>query len=252
MAQVAEARRKELAEAPAGKPSSSEETTALAHLYRAEVTKANVWRQRLDTTTNWAVVTTAAGISFTLGDKDVERHIVILLTSLLVTFFLFLEARRYRHYDVWQTRVHLIESHFYGPLLWPEGRQPSADWRRLLAKDLQSPAYHIPYREALGWRLRRNYVWIYAVLMLTWLAKLFLHPQPAASWRELVSHAAIGSVPGTWTMSAAILFHCSLIVIAIITWGMQTASGEVMTPKRTRDKIERADSRLSEAPATGE
>jgi uncharacterized membrane protein len=148
--------------------------------------------------------------------------------------------------------VHLLESHFFAPLLWPEGRLPSADWRRLLAKDLQSPAYHIPYREALGWRLRRNYVWIYAVLLLTWLAKLFLHPRPAGSWREVVSHAAIGDVPGSIVMTAAIIFHCSLMVVAVVTWSMQTASGEVVTPRRTRDKIEHAQTHLSETPAATE
>lgn len=31
-------------------------TTAMVHFFRAEVQRANVWRQRLDTTTNWAVV----------------------------------------------------------------------------------------------------------------------------------------------------------------------------------------------------
>ena len=32
--------------------------TALVHLYRGEVARANVWRQRLDATTNWAVIVT--------------------------------------------------------------------------------------------------------------------------------------------------------------------------------------------------
>ncbi|HRQ25076.1 MAG TPA: DUF2270 domain-containing protein, partial [Anaerolineales bacterium] len=39
---------------------SSEFTTAMVHFFRAEVQRANVWRQRLDTTTNWAVVVTGA------------------------------------------------------------------------------------------------------------------------------------------------------------------------------------------------
>ncbi|HEX6510891.1 MAG TPA: DUF2270 domain-containing protein [Chloroflexota bacterium] len=120
--------------------SSAEYNTALVHLYRAEVTKTNTWRQRLDTTTNWAVVTTGAAISFALGDKDLQRHIVILLTSLLVTFFMLLEARRYRHYDVWQTRVHLLESHFFARLLCPEQAEADGHWRNLLAGDLRVPA----------------------------------------------------------------------------------------------------------------
>ena len=36
---------------------SAAEMGALAHLYRGEMYRSTVWRTRLDTTTNWAVVT---------------------------------------------------------------------------------------------------------------------------------------------------------------------------------------------------
>ena len=36
---------------------SAAEITALAHLYRGEVYRSTIWRTRLDTTTNWSVVT---------------------------------------------------------------------------------------------------------------------------------------------------------------------------------------------------
>ncbi|MBV8083805.1 MAG: DUF2270 domain-containing protein [Chloroflexi bacterium] len=229
--------------------SSSEVTTALVHLYRAEVTKTNTWRQRLDTTTNWAVVSSGAAISFALGDTMAERHIVILLTSLMVTFFLLLEARRYRHYDVWQTRVHLLESHFFAALLCPTDVPPDAEWRRLLATDLRTPAYHIPFREALGWRLRRNYAWLYVVLLVTWLTKLWLHPQPANTIAGLVAHAAIGPVSGWIVLGASVAFHVSLILIAVITWGMHTASGEVITPAATRQRIEHSPTSHARTPA---
>jgi uncharacterized membrane protein len=38
---------------------TSEFVTVMVHLYRAEMQRANVWRQRLDTTTNWAVIATS-------------------------------------------------------------------------------------------------------------------------------------------------------------------------------------------------
>ena len=41
-------------------------TTAMSHFFRAEISRANIWRQRLDTTTNWAVVITAAIITFSI------------------------------------------------------------------------------------------------------------------------------------------------------------------------------------------
>src|SRR5437588_10372767 len=39
-------------------PTPQEFNTAMAHFYRGEITRANTWRNRLDTTTNWAVLTT--------------------------------------------------------------------------------------------------------------------------------------------------------------------------------------------------
>ena len=42
----------------------------MVHFFRAEVHRANIWRQRLDTTTNWAVVTTGAAISFAFSEPQ--------------------------------------------------------------------------------------------------------------------------------------------------------------------------------------
>ena len=60
---------------------SSEFTTAMVHFFRAEVQRANVWRQRLDTTTNWAVITTGAALSIAFSQSG--NHVVILLNILL-------------------------------------------------------------------------------------------------------------------------------------------------------------------------
>ncbi len=43
----------------------AEFNTALVHFYRGEVQRSNVWRSRLDATTNWAVITAGATLSFT-------------------------------------------------------------------------------------------------------------------------------------------------------------------------------------------
>ena len=91
---------------------ASEFTTAMVHLFRAEVTRANVWRQRLDTTTNWAVVTTGASISLAFTESEIS-HIVLILNLLLVTIFLLIETRRYRYYELWSSRIRLMETDFF-------------------------------------------------------------------------------------------------------------------------------------------
>src|SRR5688500_6651389 len=83
-------------------------TPAVVHFYRGEIQRSNTWRMRLDSTTNWAVLTTGAGLSFALSDPA-HHHAVILLNALLVTLFLWIEARRYRYYELWSYRVRLME-----------------------------------------------------------------------------------------------------------------------------------------------
>ncbi len=174
---------------------ASEFTTAMVHFFRAEVQRANVWRQRLDATTNWAVITTGAALSFAFSRSLAEDHKVIILDVLLVTLFLYIEARRDRYYELWSYRVRLMETDFFAAMLVPPFH-PSADWAESLAESLLHPQLTVTMWEALGRRLRRNYLWIYAVLALAWLGKVWLHPVPSSSWAEIMSRAAIGAVPG--------------------------------------------------------
>ena len=89
---------------------------AMVHLYRAEVGRANLWRNRLDTTTNWAVVTTAAALTFTFSAAE-NPHFLLLLVLMLVLTFLLIEARRYSYYALWYYRVRLLEIGFFGSIL---------------------------------------------------------------------------------------------------------------------------------------
>src|SRR6266496_268756 len=61
---------------------TSEFVTAMTHLFRAEIHRAGVWRQRLDTTTNWAVVSTGATLSIAFSQPDIHHGIIILNTLL--------------------------------------------------------------------------------------------------------------------------------------------------------------------------
>src|SRR5215210_3401805 len=105
---------------PAARPlTPSEFNTALVHLYRGEISRANTWRTRLDGTTNWAVLTTGATLSFAFSSPG-NTHVMILLNSLLISFFLYIEARRYRYYDLWRARIRLMETEFFADLLMTE------------------------------------------------------------------------------------------------------------------------------------
>jgi uncharacterized membrane protein len=82
--------------------------------------------------------------------------------------------------------------------------------------------------EALGRRMRRPYTWIYVILALAWLSKVWLHPTPAASWQECLTRAAIGPVPGQVILGIGIVLNGILVLLALLTVGLQQASGEIL------------------------
>ncbi|HIE37640.1 MAG TPA: DUF2270 domain-containing protein [Anaerolineales bacterium] len=189
-------------------------TTAMAHLYRGEVSRANTWRTRLDATTNWAVITVGAALTFAFGSSQ-NPHFVLLLVLLLVLTFLNIEARRYRYYVLWSYRTRLMETDFFAPMLVPPFR-PSPDWADRLAESLLRPIFPIARWEAVGRRFRRNYVWLITLLLISWGAKLALHPVPAPDGATVVERAAIGSLPGGWVMATVGAVYGGLVVLAAI------------------------------------
>ncbi len=206
---------------------ASEFTTSMVHLFRAEISRANVWRQRLDATTNWAVIATGAVISFAFSSEAVGSHAVIILNTLLVTLFLGIEARRYRYYELWSSRVRLMETDFFAAMLVPPF-QPSADWAESLAENLLHPDFPISIWEALGRRLRRNYLWIYLLLGTVWILKIWIHPTAAASVDEFLRRAAIGAVPGWLVLIIGLVYNGLLVMLSLLTTNLRRASGEVL------------------------
>ena len=205
---------------------TSEFVTAMVHLFRSEIQRANVWRQRLDTTTNWAVVATGATLSISFSQPNVH-HGVIILNTLLVTWFLFIEARRYRYYELWSYRVRLMETDFFAAMLVPPFH-PSPEWAESLAENLLSPSFPISMWEAFGRRLRRNYLWIFLILFVSWMGKSYLFPEPAVTMQEFMQRGAVGPIPGLIMIMLGIVYHVFLLLIAIGTVGMTNASGEIL------------------------
>jgi uncharacterized membrane protein len=191
--------------------------TAMVHFYRGEIHRSQVWRQRLDTTTNWAVVTTAAVISFTFGDPS-HSHVTLLLANLIITVFLFHEARRFRYFDVYRARVRMLEENFFLPLLTRQLVSPDAAWGARVAADLDCPSFKTTLLEAIGFRLSRNFVWMYLILFIAWLLKLFVHPTPAHSAAEIFGRMAVGPLP-PW-----VILLSGLALAAFIGAGLYAAA----------------------------
>jgi uncharacterized membrane protein len=193
------------------------EITALSHLYRGELYRSTVWRTRLDATTNWAVAATGLALSVAFSGRGASP-LPLALVGLLVAVFLFIEARRYRFFDFWRIRAHILELNFFGPILRGHGVQTGNGWNETLYGDYAHPALHITLVEAIGRRLRRNYGWIFAIQVVCYAGKLLIHPDPINSIDEIWERAGIGPIPGQFVILAGVAFHSTWIAIALLTW----------------------------------
>ena len=201
----------------------------MSHLYRGEIHRSTVWRQRLDATTNWAVVSTAAALSFGFGDSR-HSHAIFILTSLLVTILLAIESRRYRVFDVWRQRTRQLEESFIAPLLAGAGVEGARAWQQSLARDLSRPQYSMSLAEAAARRVRRNYCWVFLVIYAAWILKLAIHPSAAGSPGELVARAALGPVPGWLVFGLGLAYYALLLAMVVWAGRAQIEHGEIHEP----------------------
>jgi uncharacterized membrane protein len=95
---------------------------------------------------------------------------------------------------------------------------PMPEWAENLAHDMEWPHFHMPWWEALGRRLRRNYQWIYAILLGSWIVVLTSYPTPTTSITEIVSRASIGPLSGQVVIAGMTVFYGALVVLGIFTY----------------------------------
>ena len=141
----------------------------LAHFYRGELARANVWRQRMDATTHWAVVSTMAIISLAYSTPEASM-LLLPFCCVLLYLLLHIEARRYRYFDVWRMRVRMLEVHLMVPALLQGQDLAEGNWRETLCNDLLAPHYKMSRIEALGRRLQRTYIWLFLIVLGTLVA----------------------------------------------------------------------------------
>jgi uncharacterized membrane protein len=192
---------------------SAEFINTLAHFHRAEMGRMAGWRDRIDRTTNWAITVVAGMLSVSLSTPT-AHHGVLLFAMVLVQLLLSIEARRYRFFDVYRTRVRQLERNYFAQVFAPEPTF-DPDWARVLGQDLRSPKFSIGLRAAMSRRLRRNYFWMFLVLLLAWVLKISssklhqeaAHPDTAQPIMDMVRTLELGPVPGWAVLLAVLVFY---------------------------------------------
>jgi uncharacterized membrane protein len=198
---------------------------AMSHFYRGEMGRIMVWRQRLDVTTNWAITSSTAIITIAFANRDVP-HIIFFFNLAIVWALLWIEARRYRFYDAFRARIRMLEAHFLVPMVMENREMLQGEWKKLVCEDLILPCFKITKLEAIGRRLKRNYVFIFILILVAWITKIFLHAPTAMDGLPAFYHALrVGHIP-SWLV-ALVMIGTFVNVIGITIYVGKKTSGEI-------------------------
>lgn len=140
----------------------TEDKQVVAHLYRGEMNRMTVYRQRLDITTNWAITLETAVLVVYL-DKKIDLVFVLFPLTILL-FLSFLEARRYRYFYTSVRRVQYLESEYFAKQIFGA----NLDGIRLspLVHNLTNVQFLIDLPRAWAVRFYRNYIWLYYICLV--------------------------------------------------------------------------------------
>ncbi len=179
------------------------------------------WRDRLDRTTNWAITVAAAMLSISLSTPT-SHHGVLIFAMLLILLLLWIEARRYRFFDVYRARVRQFERYYFAQIFSP---QPdfASDWLLIFAEGLRAPKFLMSQWAAFARRLRRNYIYMFMILLLAWILKIStpslqtegIRKDFVNSLREALTNASLGPLPGWLIVASIATFYIGLIGIAV-------------------------------------
>jgi uncharacterized membrane protein len=139
----------------------AENKQVVAHLYRGEMNRLTVYRQRLDITTNWAI-TLESAILVIYVDKRIEFYFIF-FPLIILLFLSFLEARRYRYFFTSAKRVQHLEVEYFGKQIFT--KEPSNEIR-ILIDNILDVKLLIGLRQAWTIRFYRNYIWLYYISLV--------------------------------------------------------------------------------------
>jgi uncharacterized membrane protein len=194
--------------------------SAMVHLYRGEMNRMTVWRQRLDVTSNWAILLTMGLTTFTLGSREVP-HYTLLLGLALIAISILIEARRYRHLHHSKWRLWLMEIGYFREFLIPS-EKTSFQWHRVLAQDLKRSRLLVTWLSAARVRLRRNYLLLLYFITAVWVTKLYIHPHSPHTSDEFVARLAVGDMIPSWFVAVT----APLFVVGATALAATCPSGE--------------------------
>jgi uncharacterized membrane protein len=120
----------------------------------------------------------------------------------------------------------MLEAHFLVPMVMENRELLQGEWKKLVCEDLILPCFKITKLEAIGRRMKRNYMFIFILILVAWLTKIFLHA--TAPINDVVSFyraLGIGHIP-SWFV-AMVFVGTFITVISITIYVSKRSSGEI-------------------------
>jgi uncharacterized membrane protein len=114
---------------------------------------------------------------------------------------------------------------------------PDKEWAEHVSADLLNPRFTISEWEAVGRRLRANYLWIFLLLALSWTLKIYIHPSPIPTatevdrrlfWNIFFQRATVGLAPGWLVILVGAFFNLLIVFVSFSTLKLRNASSEVL------------------------
>ncbi len=207
-----------------------QDTNVIMHVYRGELQRINAWRQRMDRTTNWAIVITVGVLTFSLSTPSAPHW--TLFPGLFLSYILLMaEARRYRHYDAWRGRVRALEEIFLAKF-FDQSLEVDEEWQELLSADFRKPSYKISWEEAVKRRIKRIYIWILLIYLGAWTGKIYIHPETVTSLSEFFTRVSEPLTIGIIAFSIIIGIILGPVAYFFISSPKREAKGKIR-PKQT-------------------
>jgi uncharacterized membrane protein len=141
---------------------------------------------------------------------------VLLFAMLLIYGLLLIEARRYRFYDVYRARVRRLESEYFAEMF--AGTAGARVTLAAFSEELRRPRFSITLLQAMSRRLRRNYFWIFLVVLLAWLVKTTSHisdghTRLVHTVSEFLDNTAIAGIPGIAVIAGVVALYVWLAFV---------------------------------------
>src|SRR5207237_9069788 len=123
-------------------------------------------------------------------------------------------------------RSRMPEQHFVIPIVKEKCNLMQGEWKKLGCEDLILPCFKISKLEAVGRRLKRNYVFIFIMVLVAWITKIFLHaPHAMEGLPDFYTALRVGHIP-SWLV-ALIMLGTFISSIGLAIYVSKKSSGEI-------------------------